>query len=441
MPKISKRTVDAAAPSDRRYIVWDDAIKGFGLLVLPSGVKSYVYNYRNAFGRDRRITIGKHGGDDGAITPEFARGQAKALEERVSKDGDPLAEKKALRDAPKVGGLLDQYLVSEAFNRKAASTQAIDRGRIEHHLRPQLGTVPLLALTMADVERAQRSIRSGKTAIDRPSGKKRGRIRVTGGEGSARMAVRLLRAILSWGLRQKLVSPEIASVAKYVDVGRDGRRTSILKVQGDYAKLFKAIDRLTDPSRIEEGEKLLRMEVADAIRVIALTGARRGEILGLRWEHVDLKAGTVTLPPLAHKTGRKTGDDRIIGLPAVASAIIARQPKGKASDLVFVPSRGGERLDLTKPWRRICKAAELPAELGLHGLRHSLASMMAMSGAGASEIMAALGHRDLATSQKYVHFARDQRQVLAEKAASEITAALIGDEGGKSEADVIAFPG
>jgi hypothetical protein len=63
MPRISKRTVDATKPNPagKRPILWDADIKGFGLLVLPTGVKTYFYRYRNAERQERRATIGKHG--------------------------------------------------------------------------------------------------------------------------------------------------------------------------------------------------------------------------------------------------------------------------------------------------------------------------------------------------------------------------------------------
>ena len=63
MARLSKRIVDAARPSgdDERYILWDDSLPGFGLLVLPTGVKSFIYNYRNSRGTKRRATIGKVG--------------------------------------------------------------------------------------------------------------------------------------------------------------------------------------------------------------------------------------------------------------------------------------------------------------------------------------------------------------------------------------------
>ena len=76
MPKISKRTVDTALPDPaRRYFLWDTEIKGFGLLVLPTGVKSYVLQYRNQDGNSRRATIGKHG----SVTPDEARVMADSM--------------------------------------------------------------------------------------------------------------------------------------------------------------------------------------------------------------------------------------------------------------------------------------------------------------------------------------------------------------------------
>jgi integrase len=62
--------------------------------------------------------------------------------------------------------------------------------------------------------------------------------------------------------------------------------------------------------------------------------------------------------------------------------------------------------------------AKLTANFGLHGLRRSAASRVAMGGAGASEIMTALGHKQMATSQKYIHGANDSRKALAERAAA-----------------------
>lgn len=404
MPKISKRVVDVSQPDPkRRFYVWDDQIKGFGLQVLPSGVKSYVYQYRTPEGRERRATIGKHG----SLTPDEARDKADDLRRLVKEGRDPLAEKTERRKALTVGEVLDAYLGSEAFSEKAAGTQATDKGRILRHLQPLLGRAQVDALRPSDLHKAFAAIRDGKTARREKMGP-RALARVRGGEGAARKSIRLLRSTLQWAAREGMIKANPAASFK---TGSDGTRDVIVEDAAAYARLFQALDKM-------EAEKRIRQPVADAVRLIALTGARRGEVTGLLWQHVDLKAGLVTLPPSGHKTGKKTGKPRVIGLPAVAQAIIARQTAANPDDFVFRPAKGEGPVVLSKLWPRIREEAELPAGIGLHGLRHSLASHMAMQGAQASEIMTVLGHRSITTSAKYVHWAQDKRQAVAEKAAA-----------------------
>ena len=132
MVKLTKRCVDNAEVGKARIILWDDTLKGFGLLVLPTGVKSYFYQYRTREGRQRRITIGKHG----QWTPAQARKKAEDYRDAVRQGRDPLGEKRDLLQSPTVHETFDAYLASDAFAEKAESTRAIDRGRIERHLRP-----------------------------------------------------------------------------------------------------------------------------------------------------------------------------------------------------------------------------------------------------------------------------------------------------------------
>jgi hypothetical protein len=79
MAKITKRIVDAAAPRERDYVIWDDELPDFGLRVFTSGKRSYVIQYRAA-GRSRRYTIGLHG----VWTPDTARQEAKIQFGRVA---------------------------------------------------------------------------------------------------------------------------------------------------------------------------------------------------------------------------------------------------------------------------------------------------------------------------------------------------------------------
>jgi len=151
LAKITKRVVDAATPvAKKQVLIWDETFAGFGLVVYPSGVKSYVYQYRNAEGRSHRATIGKHGD----WTPDQARKKAEELRQIVRDGGDPLTAKRNVKQSPTVGDLLDAYLDSQDFADKAPSTQSIDRGRIERHLRPLLGKRHAHLLADNDIKKA-----------------------------------------------------------------------------------------------------------------------------------------------------------------------------------------------------------------------------------------------------------------------------------------------
>lgn len=415
MPKLTKRIVDAEKPGGARRYIWDETLPGFGLVIQPSGTKSFCFQYRNGEGQSARLTLGRYG----AITVEEARRLAKQKQAEVLQGSDPLREKRERKKALRVGELLDLYLASPKFAQKAETTRSVDRGRVERHLKPLLGRKVAAKLTADDIRKAYADIRDGKTATTVKTGP-RGLARVRGGEGAARMSIRLLKSAYSWALEQGYIKDNPAAGYK---VSQDGRRELVLS-QDDYRAMFAAIDEL-------QAMRAISPAAADAIRTIALTGARRGEIAGLRWRHVDLKKGVATLASQEHKTGRKTGEARTIGLPSAAQAIIAAQPSGEPNDYVFPPARGEGPISLSKPWRLIREKAGLGPDAVLHSLRHSLATTMAANGAEAAHIMAVMGHKDLATSQKYIHIARDMRAELAEKAAAVVSAALSGSEPGE----------
>lgn len=409
MPRVNKSFVESVSTPAKDAFSWDDQIKGFGLKVSPSGSKAFVFQYRTKQGKSRRFTIGRY---SDTLTADQARKRAKDLRRAVEDGGDPMNEKQVSRQAETLEQVFDRYLASAKFAEKADSTRATDKGRINRHLKPTLGRLYADDLTAEDVRKAFNHIRDGKTATNQKTGF-RGRAIVRGGEGAARMSIRLLRSILTWegytGER---------NAANNVNVGSDGERDTVLETGEDYTRLFEALTTM-------ENEKRIRPAHADAIRVIALTGARRGEIATLKNRYVDQQKALITLPPKQHKTGRKTGKPRIIGLPKAAVDIIARQPSGDPDDFVFCPSKGsGGAVTLSATWRKVRVEAKLPDGIGLHGLRHSLASHMAINGAQAAEIMTALGHSQISTAQRYIHWAENARKGLAERSAAHITAAM-----------------
>ncbi|MEM1143973.1 MAG: tyrosine-type recombinase/integrase [Pseudomonadota bacterium] len=404
-------------------ILWDGDMPRFGIKALNAGGHSAFIDYRNQYNVKRRYTIGRL---SDALTLEQARKQAKFLLGRIDAEQfDPLGAEKLTRDAPTIDALLDAYLASAKFAGKAESTQYMDRSRIRRHLRPLLGKFRVEQLTRDKVRKFFRDVRDGKTAVVEKSEKKRGKARVRGGATVGRSCVKLLSAILSWAIDEGLAKE---NPCRGVEVGQAGVRETILESPDQYKALFDALDRMQvsnidpdDPGDIHP----IPDAAANAIRVLAFTGARRSEITEARWSWVDLDAGTLTVPPTGHKSGHRTGKAKVIPLPSAARAVIEALPPGKPDEFVFPATRGGGGISLpSKLWKAIRAEAGLPDGITNHSLRHSLGTIMAVQGAEAAQIMAALGHSQLSTTQRYIHIARDARAELAEKYTAGIAAAV-----------------
>ena len=107
MAKITKRSVDALEPQAGRDVFgWDSELRGFGIWVKPSGVKTFLIQYRNAEGRTRRLVLGQYG----ALAPEVARDLARKKLIAVAEGKDPSAERHAARVGITVSEVCDWYL-------------------------------------------------------------------------------------------------------------------------------------------------------------------------------------------------------------------------------------------------------------------------------------------------------------------------------------------
>jgi integrase len=156
-----------------------------------------------------------------------------------------------------------------------------------------------------------------------------------------------------------------------------------------------------------------------AIGLLILTGARLTEILTLRWEHVDLRAGVLRLPD--SKTGAK-----LIYLNDAAIHLLRSMPRMQGNRYVIAGKKTGARLiDLQKPWRRLRAKANLP-DVRIHDLRHSFASVAVGVGMSLPMIGKLLGHTQAATTQRYAHLATDPIRAASNLIGNEISAVMTG---------------
>ena len=273
MPKVTKRLVDSLKPDPRREVqVWDSELRGFGVRIQPSGTAAYFLFYRTPEGRQRKLSLARVG----TVTPEEARRMAREKLGETTKGEDPSAERHKIRRAMTVSELCDLYL-ADAEGRVKASTLAMDRSRIERHVKPLLGTRRVPALTQDDIDAMRRDIEAGRTATPRSG---RGGA-TTGGKGVASRTVGMVGTILEFARRKRIITGNPARGIKRVPDGRRWRFLSAQEVTRLGAALRAAHENSENPVALA------------AIRFLLLTGCRRMEVLALPRAWLDEVHGCI----------------------------------------------------------------------------------------------------------------------------------------------------
>jgi integrase len=387
--RIGIRDIKALKPGQ---VIWDTAVTGFGARRQKGTAVVYFLFYRSAQNRQRWFTLGKHGSP---WMPDTARTEAKRLLGLVAAGQDPASSKLAHRKALTVGELCDQYLADAVAGRvlkrsgvaKKVSTLAGDKSRIARHIKPLVGTLAITAFTPQDSERLLHDIAEGKGLA-------------TGGKGVASRCLGLLGAIFAYAIRKGLRSDNpVHGTPRFAD-GRRERRLS----DAEYGMLGEAL---------RKAEKLAFWPSAiAATRLIALTGWRRSETLGLQWNELDLTRRTATLGDT--KSGRS-----IRPLSRAACDVLHGQPRGPNS-LVFAAVRGKNGSDTFKrQFRRIAKLGGLPSDVSAHTLRHSFVSVAADLGFSELIIAGMVGHKaPRSITAHYAHLSADRALLGAADATS-----------------------
>jgi integrase len=412
--KLTKRVVDALkAPEPsrvgvkvREHFAWDRELRGFGVQVMPSGLKSFVIQYRAPDGRARRVVIGRYG----LMTVEEARKLAHEKLVAASKGLDPVAEEAKAAGLLTVGEVCDWYIAEAEAGRILgrrrrpikASTLAMDRSRIESHLKPLLGRRPIRSLKLGDIEGAQADIAAGKTS--KPRVGSRGGA-TTGGEGVAARTMSTLHAIFEHAVRLGLIETNPArGVRRLASTPRE-RRLSRAEIE----RLGKTLQ-----AAAEAGEHPTGLA---AIRFLLLTGFRRMEGLGLERAWLDEEEGAIRFPDT--KSGAQT---RVIGQAAVD--LLMAQPQTKSS--FFFPADWGDGhfIGVVRVLDRVCGMARL-ADVTPHTLRHTFASLAGDLGFSELTIAALLGHAARGVTQRYIHI-DEAVQMAADRVAGEMSDILDG---------------
>lgn len=382
--RIRKRTVDRLSVEDRETIFWDGDLPGFGVRVYPSGAKVYVVQTRGQ-GRSRRIALGRHG----ALSADEARRQAAGLIARIKTWDEPVTV--APVRAVTVAELAERYLRDQVAVHCKPRTRVLYEAVVRGHLVPALGDTAVAVVRREQVASLHFRLRETPYAANR--------------------AVDLLARILDVAAEEGLRSTAAGNPARSVEKYRARRHERFLSEE-EFRRLGSVLDAA------EAGAGGASPAAIAAIRLLVLTGCRRSEILGLRWEHVDFGAGELRLPD--SKTGA-----RLVPLSPSAAEVIASLPRAAGNPWV-IPGRnpGAPLKNLQYPWEILRARAGLE-DVRIHDLRHSFASRALALGESLSMIGELLGHRRVRTTARYAHLAREAVKASASRVAESIGADIL----------------
>ncbi|HXP76583.1 MAG TPA: tyrosine-type recombinase/integrase [Stellaceae bacterium] len=358
---------DTAPPADGKphRIEYDGddpkAVKGFGLRVTKAGARSFILNYRNSEGRERRLTIGAF--PDWKVVA--AREEARRLKREIDQGIDPMGERHDLREAPTLKEFAESYIEARRGIKRERTVKE-DESLLNGIILPELGARKIAGIGFRDVEALHLQVTKNGTPI------------------RANRAVALLSNIFAKAIKEGLRAD---NPAKGIERNQEQPRERYL-TNDETVRLMKALTKhRAKPS-------------ANAVMLLLLTGARRSEVLTATWGQFDLGAGTWTKP--GSSTKQKTVH-RVPLNPQALTLLRAMKP-GKAPDFLFpgLGEKSETQTEIKTFWRTLLADAEIE-DFRLHDLRHSFASLLVNNGLGLPVIGRLLGHRRTETTARYAH--------------------------------------
>jgi len=386
MKKLSKKMIDATTPpTTGQLFLRDPELRGLAVRFTRAGTKTFVLETA-IHGRVRRMTLGRYG----VLTLDQARQLAREKLVEIAHGKDPVAERQRRREAPTWLDLETMYLARHAPRKKSAID---DISLLTHHLAPWRPRT-LASITREDVARLHSKMGTEPSRVIRP-----GRPISTPIPRTANKMLSLVRSMfnlaMDWGLFSG--ANPCTRLKKFPEISRDRFVTP-----DELPKLWTALG--ADPNRF----------VRVAFLVAILTGARKSEVLEMRWSDLDFTQNTWRIEHT------KANRAHLLPLPVSAMREIRKLPRFEGNPHVF-PGRWGRNhlVNVSKPWSRIRKAAGLD-DVWIHDLRRTLGSWLVAAGASLPLIGKTLNHSQPSTTATYARLQLEPVRLALEQNAKRM---------------------
>jgi integrase len=369
--KLSQKVINALEPGPRK-IIWDDALKGFGVR-MTEGAVTYVVDFRMGATR-RRVSLGS------VTLKTFQEARDEALEVL---GGATKGEDRTVN--PRRGMPFKQVwteLLDEVDRPKLAPATIKDyEDRANRLILPKIGKKLVGDVTPADVDKI---------------------VSATPGERNKAYVVALIKKAINHAKRSRILSDSHRNPAADIKTKKPKKAGRALETD-ELAKFGKALAEM-------ESEGKVSPWLANLLRLSLICGLRPGEVRTLKWAHVNLPRRKMTV---VGKTG-----SREIDLTDAATTVLEATPKVQGCEYVFVGRRYGEAIVAVHKQLKLVQDRAGVDRFRPYDLRHSAATGALAGGADVRAVQALLGHADLQTTAGYLHASDKRRKIAAERAAT-----------------------
>lgn len=352
---------------------YDSVQRGLIVRLSRGGSKSFYFRKTVNY-KIERVFLGRFP----EMSLEQAREAAAVHLADVGKGISPQAEKRATKDEPTLGELFENYLVGHARIRCVrVDDMEKDFRRYVEDWRDRKWS----SIKRADVQYRVNQVRQKN------------------GPCAANHILVLMKAMANWNIRNG-----------YVEGDNPWLPTKQFKIQSrerflrpnELANFFAALRRVTDET------------MRDYFEISLYTGARKSNVLAMRWEDVDLDLAIWRIPITKNK------DSHLVPLTGPAVAILRRRTETKKTDWVFPGWKKESHLvEPKRVWYKLLDDAGIE-DLRMHDLRRTLASYMAITNHSLPIIAKALGHKSTQATQIYSRLTQDPVRNAMDLAIAQI---------------------